>query len=121
MRTQARIGGVYGLHPIEHNAHYQYFAGFRSKSDALREIETWHTVMTAAGAQPHVLTTDLGGEFVGRAAGEMCSRLRLAHRFRAPEPHVDDNETAHRRLFATVQPALRGASAPPSLWLDAYT
>ena len=119
VHTQSRTGAVYGLHLTEHNTLYEYFAGLRSKSDALGEIETWHTTMTAAGARPRVLTTDLGGEFVGRAADDLTSRLRLAHRFRAPEAHVDNIESSHRRLYESVRPALREASAPSSLWEDA--
>ena len=37
-----------------------------------------------------MLTTDLGGEFAGQAAENLYSRLRIAHRFRAPEAHVED-------------------------------
>ena len=79
MSTQSRAGAMDGLHHIEHNAHYEYFAGLRSKNGALGEIETCHTTMIAAGARLQVLTTDLGGEFVGQAAVDICSRLRIAH------------------------------------------
>ncbi len=62
--------------------------------------------MVAAGARPQVLTTDLGGEFVSKAAEDRCSRLGLAQRFRAPEAHVQDVESSHRRLFESARPAL---------------
>ena len=74
--------------------------------------------MTAAGARPHVFTTDLGGEF-GRAIENLYSRLRITHRLRAPEAYTDDTESPHRRLYAGARLALRDASAPPFLWEDA--
>ena len=86
---------MYGLHLTEHNTHPEYFAGLRSKSDTPGEIETWHTTMTATGARPHVLTIDLGGEFVGQAAENLFWRLRIARRLRAPEAHVGNIESSH--------------------------
>ena len=89
------------------------------KSGALRELETWHTTMTAAGVQPHVLATDLGGEFVGQAADDPFSRLGITHRLRAPGAHAGDTESAHRHPYESARPALRDGSAPPFLWEDA--
>ena len=40
VHTQSRTGAVNGLHLAEHNTHYVYFSGLRSKSGALSEIET---------------------------------------------------------------------------------
>ena len=57
VHIQSRYGAVFGLYLTKHNAHYEYFAGLRSKSDTLGEIETWHTAMTAAGVRPCVLMT----------------------------------------------------------------
>ena len=119
VRTQSRAGAVYGLHPTDHNTHYEYFAGLRSKSGALGGVETRHTTMTVTGVQPRMLTTDLGGEFVGQAADDLYSRLRIAHLIHAPGAHVEDIKSSHRRLCASVRPTLRDASAPPSLWEDA--
>ena len=87
--------------------HYEYFVGLRSKNDTLGEIETWHAAMTAAGARPHMLTTDLDGELVDQAADNLYPRLRIAHRLRAPEAHAGDIESSHRRLYASARPALR--------------
>ena len=109
---------MYELHPTEHNAHYEYFAGPRSKSGAPGEIETWHTTMAAAGVRPRVLTTDPSGEFVGLSTDNLYSRLGIAQRLRPLGAHVDDTEFSYRRFYTSVRPALRDASAPPSLWED---
>ena len=60
-----------GLYFAEHNTQYEYSPGLRSKSDTLGEIETRHTTMTDAGIRPHVLTTDLDGEFVGQTVDNL--------------------------------------------------
>ena len=122
VRVQSRCGAVYGLNLTEHKTHYEYFEGLCAKSDALRELGTWHTsdtTMIAANIQPPVLITDLGGEFAGQATDNLYLRLRIAHRFRAPNAHVDNIESSHRRIYENARPVLRDASAPTSPWEDA--
>ena len=43
-------------------------------------------------------------------------RLGIAHWPRAPEAHAENIEASHRRLYESIRPALRDASAPQSLW-----
>ncbi len=106
VHTQSRTGAVYGLHLTEHNTLYEYFAGLRSKSDALGEIETWHTTMTAAGARPRVLTTDLGGEFVVGPPAHLTSPTRLDHKPRAPAAPLDNIVPSHHRVYDSLLPRL---------------
>ena len=75
--------------------------------------------MSATGVRPLVLTADMGDEFVEQNADEMYARLGLASRLRAPEAHVDGVESAHRRLYCSVRPAMLAGDVPPSLWEEA--
>ena len=83
--AQIFSGATYGLQLTKYNTYCEYFSGLRSKSASLEERRTRrnrdvvHTTMTAAGARPHLLTTDLGGEFVGQAADRLHPRLGIAH------------------------------------------
>ena len=73
--TTSRSGGDCGLHNTEGSSNYAYFPGVRHNSDALGAIEVWNASMTADGVRPLVLTTDIGGEFVGHDAARVCTRV----------------------------------------------
>ena len=105
-RVQSRHGSVYELHLVEYNTKWECATGLRAKSDTPGELETWHTTMVTAGVQPRVLTTDLGGEFIGQAADSLYSPIQVAHRLRAPEAHVGSIGSSHQRLYRTTRPAL---------------
>ena len=100
-------------------------AGLRNKGDFINDqhglstLKAHHASLLNRGIRITEAEFDGGGEFDSNQARALYAELGIHPLPRVRESHVQAIESAHRRVYEGVRPAMLAANVPPHLWEDA--